>query len=119
MKTSTLSAASLKAIQDKANKGETDTQEHITLPTTQEIKTQVDKQLANVQTVIKTVPTSNPVRREAEELKTSLETKFGVVLNDNSGQTVAQLTLTLKQIDVDLLHLRDLDIYDSASKMEL
>ena len=119
MKTSNLSAASLKAIQDKANEGENNTQDHIILPTTQEIKTQVDKQLANVGRVIETVPTSNPVREEAEELKTSIETKFGVVLNDNSGQTVAQLTLTLKQLDVDLLHLRDLDIYDSAAKMEL
>ena len=119
MKAATLSTAFLKNLQDRVNKDKPDTLDHITLPSIQEIKTRVDEQLANIQTVIETVPASNPVRAEAEELKANIEKNFDVVLNENPGHTLAQLRLTLKQIDVDLLRLRDHDIYDSAAKMEL
>jgi hypothetical protein len=118
MKASTLSADSLQQIQEDANNGQ-DPDDHITMPSTADIKIKVEEQLANVQTVIETLADTDPVKQEALGLKESILTKFGDVLNESSGQTVAQLTVTLKQIDVDLLHLRDLDLYSSAAKMEL
>ena len=119
MKAAKLSAASLQELQKQANEALDNPDEHISMPNTADIKTKVDKQLENIQKVIDTVTDSN-VKQQAGQLKSSIAVKFNDVLVDgDSSLAVGELTDKLKQIDTDLLHLRDLDIDGSAAKMEL
>lgn len=117
MQATTLKAADLERLQTQANE-DADPEDHITMPSTADIKTKVDEQLDNIQRVIQSV-TDSTVSDQATELKESIASKFLVVLDDDSTESVSELINDLKMIDSDLLQLRGLDIYGSSSKMEL
>ena len=118
MKTSNLSPESLQALQEKANEQIEDSDEHITMPSTEEMKAEVMKELEKMQIVIDTVG-DTIVRGEAQKLKDKIATKFQDTLLAVPGKPIPELIMTAKEIDTLLLMFRNLDIYGSAAKMEL
>ncbi|CAB3987478.1 Hypothetical predicted protein [Paramuricea clavata] len=116
MTRTTLSAADLKALQDKANKESDNPDDHITLPDPADIKRRAGEQLTNMQTVIDTV-VDDVAKNEAQELKNTIATKLNSALDGQSNFAV--LTVQCKEIDVALLQFRNLNIYGSAARMEL
>ena len=118
MKTSNLSPESLQALQEKANEQIEDSDEHITMPSTEEMKAEVMKELEKMQIVIDTVG-DTIVRGEAQKLKDKIATKFQDTLLAVPGKPIPELIVTAKEIDTLLLMFRNLDIYGSAAKMEL
>ena len=118
MKTSNLSPESLQALQEKANEQIEDSDEHITMPSTEEMKAEVMKELEKMQIVIDTVGDTT-VRGEAQKLKDQIATKFQDTLLAVPGKPIPELIVTAKEIDTLLLMFRNLDIYGSAAKMEL
>ena len=118
MKTSNLSPESLQALQEKANEQIEDSDEHITMPSTEEMKAEVMKELEKMQIVIDTVGDTT-VRGEAQKLKDQIGTKFQDTLLAVPGKPIPELIVTAKEIDTLLLMFRNLDIYGSAAKMEL
>ena len=119
MQTTTLKAQDLTDLQEQANAVKEIGNDTITMPSTAEIRERVNEQLENMRNVTSTV-TDIPIKNEGERLIRLIETDFGVLLKDGTDATpVKQLKTTANQIDTFLLQFKQLDMYGSASRMEL